>query len=297
MVMSFLIDVIKGIVIGIANIIPGVSGGTMAVTLGIYDKLIESISNIIKEFKESVRTLLPIIIGILIGIACFSYAIDYLLSEHTFVTCMTFIGLILGGLQALFISLRKQMDENRQKVPTTGIAAFIMAFLLAISVSLLNSSDEPLRILTPSIGMVIILFFVGILASATMVIPGVSGSMILMVIGFYYGIINTIKAFFGSLTSFDMTGLLQSVLLLVPFGIGVLIGIFWIAKGITYLFKHFGTETYFGILGLIIASPFAILYNTGLIWEISTIDLDQLGIGIVFAFIGGFITYKMGAKS
>ena len=95
--MTFLMDTIKGMFIGIANVIPGVSGGTMAVSLGIYDKLISSISNLLKDWKKSLAALLPIILGCGIGIVGFSYAIEFLLSKYTFVTCMTFVGLILGG--------------------------------------------------------------------------------------------------------------------------------------------------------------------------------------------------------
>ena len=104
--MTFFMDIIKGILIGIANIIPGVSGGTMAVSLGIYDKLISSISNLLKDWKKSLVTLLPIILGCGIGIVGFTYAIEYLLSHHTFVTCMAFVGLILGGIPILLISLK-----------------------------------------------------------------------------------------------------------------------------------------------------------------------------------------------
>ena len=103
--MTFFMDTIKGMLIGIANIIPGVSGGTMAVSLGIYDKLIGSISGLLKDPKRSIRTLLPIILGCGLGIIGFTYAIEYLLSRHTFVTCMAFVGLILGGIPVLFSSL------------------------------------------------------------------------------------------------------------------------------------------------------------------------------------------------
>ena len=103
--MTFLMDVIKGMLIGIANIIPGVSGGTMAVSLGIYDKLISSVSNLLRDWKKSLITLLPIILGCGIGIVGFTYIIEYLLSRHTFVTCLAFVGLIFGGLPVLFSSL------------------------------------------------------------------------------------------------------------------------------------------------------------------------------------------------
>ena len=110
--MEFFGNIIKGIMIGIANIIPGVSGGTMAVSLGIYDRLIGSISGLFREFKKSILFLIPIIIGAGIGIVGFTYAIEYLLDKHTFVTCMAFVGLILGGLPAIFSSMRAKVSSG-----------------------------------------------------------------------------------------------------------------------------------------------------------------------------------------
>ena len=109
--MTLIIDIIKGIFIGIANVIPGVSGGTMALSLGIYDKLIGSVSNLLKAPKKSILTLLPIIVGCGLGIVGFTYAIEYLLVRHTFVTCMTFVGLILGGMPVLYRSLKEKMAD------------------------------------------------------------------------------------------------------------------------------------------------------------------------------------------
>lgn len=94
--MELVFNIIKGVMIGIANVIPGVSGGTMAVSFGIYDRLISSISGFTKHVKESLALLAPILLGCALGIAGFTYAIEYLLENHTFVTCMTFVGLILG---------------------------------------------------------------------------------------------------------------------------------------------------------------------------------------------------------
>ena len=84
--MEFFGNIIKGVMIGIANIIPGVSGGTMAVSLGIYDRLIGAVSGLFKEFKKSIAFLIPIIIGCGIGIVGFTYAIEYLLDKHTSVS-------------------------------------------------------------------------------------------------------------------------------------------------------------------------------------------------------------------
>ena len=273
--MTFFMDIIKGILIGIANIIPGVSGGTMAVSLGIYDKLISSISNLLKDWKKSLVTLLPIILGCGIGIVGFTYAIEYLLSHHTFVTCMAFVGLILGGIPILLISLKKELAKTSSKIGISGILAFVFLFAVAVFLPMMNAEDEVLKTFHATPGIMAALFFVGIIASATMVIPGVSGSLVMMILGYYYGIINTIKSFLDALKAFDMPGLIHGFALLMPFGIGVLLGIFLIAKLITFLFEKFGIQTYCAILGLIIASPFAIFYNTGALKQISSLGISS----------------------
>lgn len=289
--MTFVMDIIKGVLIGIANIIPGVSGGTMAVSLGIYDKLIASISNLLKDWKKSLKVLFPIAIGLCIGIIGFTYAIEYLLSHHTFVTCMAFVGLILGGLPVLVVSLKKELRHS--SIGISGVLTFLILFSIAVFLPMLNSEEEILRTFRITPVTLILLFLVGIIASATMVIPGVSGSMVMMILGYYYGIIETIKSFLDAVKAFDMAGILHGAALLFPFGIGVLLGIFLIAKLITFLFNRYGVQTYCAILGLIAASPFAIFYNTGVIAKLSSLTVWQVVLGVVLAAACATVTAKL----
>jgi putative membrane protein len=294
--MAFLIDIIKGIFMGVANVIPGVSGGTMAVSLGIYDKFISSITGFFKDWKKSCKILLPIVIGMGIGIIGFTYLIEYLLSQHTFVTCMTFVGLILGGFPMLYGDMRKKMDETSSKIGVGNIIAFILMFGLVVGLPLLGVGSETSSILKGTLGNMIILFFVGLIAAATMVIPGVSGSLVLMILGYYYGIINTIKNFLDSLRIMDINSLLNGILVLAPFGIGVLVGIGVIAKIIEYLFSKHSVMTYSAIFGLVLASPIAIFYNTGLYKHLGEVSILQLILGIVLCIVGAGVTYYLGQK-
>ena len=295
--MTFIMDMIKGIMIGIANIIPGVSGGTMAVSLGIYDKLIGSVSSLLENRKKSLLTLLPIILGCGIGIVGFTYAIEYLLSEHTFVTCMAFVGLILGGVPVLVGTLRREMRHRRRSIGLGGGLVFILLFAVAVFLPMLSTGEEVLKAFSPTPMTLISLFLVGVIASATMVVPGVSGSLVMMILGYYYGIINTIKNFLEALKALDMAGLVHGTLLLAPFGIGVLLGIFLIAKLITFLFKRYAVQTYCAILGLIAASPFAIFYNTGLFQELKNLTPLTVILGVAMAVAGAVITFLLGERT
>lgn len=294
--MTFITDTIKGIFIGIANIIPGVSGGTIALSMGIYDKLIGAVSNFLKDWKKSVITLLPILIGCGIGLVGFTFAIEYLLSEHTFVTCMTFIGLILGGLPILIRQLKEKLHKRGGSIGLSDILAFVILFALAIFLPLLDSGEEVLKTLTATPGTMVIMFFIGIIASATMVIPGVSGSLVLMILGYYYGIIESIKTFLESLKAFDVPALTNGFLILFPLGIGILLGIFLIAKLITFLFERYGVQTYCAILGLILSSPFAIFENTGLFDQLGQLNIMLILAGILLAVVGAVVTYMLGER-
>ena len=136
------------------------------------------------------------------------------------------------------------------------------------------------------------LFAVGVVASATMVIPGVSGSMILMALGYYSPILETVSGTVKAPSPFDIGTILHNVGIIAPFGIGVLIGIYAVAKVIEYLLKKHERKTYFAILGLVFASPFAVLMGIG----IGTISVMSVVVGIVTFAVGFVIAYYLGRE-
>ena len=138
----------------------------------------------------------------------------------------------------------------------------------------------------------LILFLVGVVAAATMVIPGVSGSMVLMLLGYYNSIIDTINRVVDSLIAFELNGIVQGALILIPFGIGVVIGIFAIAKLVEIIFRKFPHYAYWAIIGLIIASPFAIV----LLNDFSGINVLSILTGIVAFILGAVIALKLGKE-
>lgn len=291
--MEIFLNVIKGMLMGIANIIPGVSGGTMAVSLGVFDQMISAISNFFSDLKKSLKILIPILLGMAIGIIGFTYVIEYLLKNQTLPTCLTFIGLILGGLPVLISSFQTSMHKEGKGLSVVNIFLFIAFFAFVIILSVLNASEETLTTFSIDPITLVKMFFVGVIAAATMVIPGVSGSLILMILGYYYGILATIREFIDALKAFNTSILFEKTIILAPFGIGVLLGIFLISKLIEYLFNHHSVSTYCAILGLIIASPIAIIINTNA-FSAANFSIVRLIIGIILGLAGAFITWGLG---
>ena len=277
-------SVLKGMVIGIANIIPGVSGGTMMVAMGIYDKLIHCITHLFSEFKKSVLFLLPIAVGMLIAIAGSSFGLSWLFENFPIQTNLLFVGLILGGLPAIC----KKVKGNKIKIG--HILAGILFFALVVVFAAMGESEGAAADLSLGIGNVLKLFGVGIIASATMVIPGVSGSMVLMLMGFYHPVLNAIKDFFLSLAAFDMQGILKGCGILIPFGIGVVAGIFAIAKLVEIIFEKFPLYAYWAIIGLIVSSPLAI-FLTGTFPAVTVLSVIT---GILALALGFGVAMKLG---
>ena len=258
--LQWILDILRGAVIGVSNIIPGVSGGTMAVSMGIYDRVIYAVNNLFKQFKKNFKDLLPIIIGVLIGLFAFAALIGSLLgtkSEEIPITRLptnfAFIGLILGGLPAIY----KRVNMKSAKIP--GVILFLVFLALVVVLPLLNPPEA--RTVDHSIGTILLMIPLGAIASSTMVIPGISGSMILMLLGYYNSVINAMNDLRG--------GDWSSLAILLPYVIGLLVGIVFIAKLMNFLLKKFGALTFSAIFGLVIGSPVALLMQNRECFELA----------------------------
>lgn len=282
--MEFLKDVLKGVLIGIANAIPGVSGGTMMVSMGIYDDIIYCITHLFSQLKKSVMTLLPYFIGMAVGIVGLAFAIESLYDNFPFQTSMVFIGLILGGIPMLF----KRIKKERLGVPHAIV--FLVFFAAIIALKLLDDKDVQDVKLVIGVIPLIKIFFVGVIASATMVIPGVSGSMMLMIMGYYNPIMAAITDFVSGVAHGNWNSVLTVSASLVPFGLGVVIGIFAIAKMIEFLLAKWEGFTYSAILGLVVSSPIVVLMGTAL----AGINIITIVTGVIALVVGGVVALKLG---
>ncbi|QUA51738.1 DUF368 domain-containing protein [Aristaeella lactis] len=280
--LQWFLDILRGAVIGVSNIIPGVSGGTMAVSMGIYDRVIYAVNNLFKQFKKNFRDLLPIIIGVLIGLFAFAALIGNLLGTKSSEIPMTrlptnfaFIGLILGGLPAIY----KRVNMKSARIP--GVILFLIFLALVVVLPLLNPPEA--RTVDHSIGTILLMIPLGAIASSTMVVPGISGSMILMLLGYYNPVINAMNDLRG--------GDWSSLAILAPYAIGLLVGIVFIAKLMNFLLKKHAALTFSAIFGLVIGSPVALLMQNRECFQIAT--TGNWIISIVCLVIGFAVAWFM----
>lgn len=287
--MNQIYAVFKGILIGIASIVPGVSGGTIAVSMGVYDKIIYAVTHLLKEWKNSLKTLLPYGIGVFLAVTFFSFAVDFFFTRYPLPTNLTFLGLILGGVPAVF---RKIPSPKRKG---SHLLAFLLTFLIISGLVILDAAaPESIGLSNASAGQsfqppALFLIFTGILAAATLVIPGVSGTMLLMMLGCYQPLLSSINQFMISLLGRNMEGVFQECHILIPFGIGLVCGVILCAYLMEFLFSRFEALTHCAILGLILSSPLAILTALSL----DALPLSHIAAGILLFFFGFFLASKL----
>ena len=283
--MKWFLDVLRGMVIGLANVIPGVSGGTMMVSMGIYDKLIWSINHLFKKFKECFKILLPYLVGMALAIVLGAFALKAAFRDYPLPTNTLFIGLILGSLPFIL----KEMKG--EKIGWQGVLAFILLFALVVGLKAVEANN--VTKISLNVGTVLLMVVLGAICSAAMVIPGVSGSMILKTLGYYEPIVtDAIPGAIKGITSGNWSAALQNLGILLPFLIGIVVGIFGIAKLIEVLMKKWKGRTYCGILGMVAASPVVILMDksiyVGFTWVIGVISVIALAVGVLIAMkLGG----------
>lgn len=283
--MKLLKEICRGALLGVANIMPGVSGGTLAISMGIYNKIIYAVTHLRKDLKNSVRILMPIGIGVLLGFIGLSYVIRGLFVYYPLQTNFLFIGLVLGGLPEIVKPIR------RERITCARILIFLLFFVLVSGLPLLNiSGKEAMMDLSFITG--IKMFGIGIISAATMVIPGVSGSMILLIFGYYQPLLDEITGCISGLLMMDGDKILRGIVLLGPAVLGVGIGIVVIAKLVEYLLGHHKITSYWAIFGLILASPI------GIFLEMENVSWDVLSLAAgILAFLAGlFVTNQLGEK-
>ena len=257
-----------GIIIGMANVIPGVSGSTIAVVFGIYNKFIDAITLNVKKLWQNKRFVLPIITGMASGVLIFSKVINLLYEKFPVQTNFFFTGLIIGSIPML-VSLATK-TENGAKIEKAKIASIAVCTIIGIAVMILFSIIESSFGTAQNIGgqlpafsvkLALKIFIAGLFGAVAMIVPGISGSLLMLIMGVYPIVIKSISALFVPESFFT------SLVLLLPNGFGVLAGLLIGAKMVKNLLNKAPNHTYAVILGLLCGSALNICPLTKNVFE------------------------------
>ena len=249
---------LAGMGIGLGSAIPGVSGGTIAVIFGVYEKIVWAVTNVFKHFKDSIKVLIPTLLGVILAIIPTVYLMDKALNNLLFAVICIFAGFIIGSLPGI-------KDEVKDvKFKKSHVIIVIVAALIAIGLgigSVLAKADVTGYIYNTPVWFYFILIVVGFVASVALVVPGLSGSMILLLLGFYKPLINMTTETVKTCLNGDWSGFGHLVLVLGVFAIGVILGFYFISKLMHFLLAKYHDLTFMAIIGFVVGSVFALFFN------------------------------------
>ena len=255
---------IKGILIGIAKIIPGLSGTVLMISFGLYDKAIDAITNFHKNKKTNLIFLINISIGIIIGISLFSNIINYYIY-----TMSLFIGLIMGSIPFIY---------NKSKKNIKGYILLIISFIIMVFIN--NIGGNTNYVIKYNYIDLIKFSLSGILEAIGTIIPGVSSTLLLMMMGTY-------NIYLSNLSNiFNINNIANNIWFFMPFTLGLLIGIIILSKLIDYLFKNYNNETYSIILGIILSSSILLIKRVISNYNYTINMIESLALLIIGLYIG-----------
>lgn len=266
-------NIYRGLVIGASDVIPGVSGGTIAVLLGIYDRLIGSINGLMtREWKKQLGFLVPLGIGMVTAIFLLANVIEWLFEHYPGPTKFFFLGLILGVLPYLY-----HKAEAKTNFKSNHYVILLIGTVAVASMAFFNPTEgEVIQNVTSS--TYVLLFFSGFIGSSAMILPGISGSFMLLLIGVYSTIISAISNF-------------KLDIILVT-GLGIAIGFLVMSKVVNYFLKNFYSATFAVIIGMVLGSVVVIFPG----WPASTsavlLSVATFAAGLFTAYILGRVEYK-----
>lgn len=276
----YIINFIRGFCMALADSVPGVSGGTIAFLLGFYDKFIGSLDAVVagkKEEKiEGLKFLIKIGIGWVTGFIISMLFLASIFEAQIYKISSLFIGFILFAIPIIAIEEKKSLKNKYGSIIFTIIGIVVVAGITYFNPASGGGTDVSIDSLT--IGLGIYVFIAGMVAISAMVLPGISGSTLLLIFGLYVPIVNAIK----EVLTFNF----EYLPILIIFGVGVITGIFVTIRGVKYLLNNFRSQTIYTILGLMIGSLYAVVMGPTSL-EIPKAPLDFSNFSILFFIIGG----------
>ncbi len=236
--MNGFLNVVKGIFIGAGAIVPGVSSGVLCVIFGIYEKLLDAVLNFFKDIKQNIKFLFPIALGVGIGVLLFSNMLNYLLYEFPIQTKSIFIGLIIGTIPSLI----REVNEKEAFKPQN-----VMYLLIALAIGIITVVLENRMHIITNVDNMSIMYLVmcGAIMSVGIVVPGVSSTIILMLLGVY-------SVYLQSVANLYLP-------VLIPLGIGLILGSIIVMKLTKKLLEMYYSQTFYSIIGFTIGSIFVLL--------------------------------------
>lgn len=282
---EFIKNALQGFFMALADSVPGVSGGTVAFVLGFYDKLINSLNTLISrdgDKKSAIQFLLKLGVGWAIGMGSAVLVLANMFESHIYEVSSLFIGFIIFAVP-LIIKEEKENVKGKYK----NLIFVLIGIIVVAAITYFNpqtGSGASIDIANLNVGLALYVFVAGMIAISAMILPGISGSTLLLIFGLYMPIISGIK----ETLHFN----LSYVPVLFVFGMGIITGIALIIKIVKKALEKYRSQTIYLILGLMLGSIYAIIMGATTL-KVPQAPLSFGTFDIVFFVIGGLVILGM----
>lgn len=276
----YIINFIRGFCMALADSVPGVSGGTVAFVLGFYDKFIGSLDALVagkKEEKiEGLKFLIKIGIGWVTGMVLSMLFIASIFESQIYRISSLFIGFIIFAIPIIVMEEKQSIAGKYKNAVFALLGIAIVVFITYFNPATKGGVDVSID--TLNIGLGIYVFIAGMVAISAMVLPGISGSTLLLIFGLYVPVVSAIK----EVLTFNF----EYLPILIIFGLGVITGVFVTIRGVKYVLTHFRSQTIYTILGLMIGSLYAVVMGPASL-KVPQMPMNMQTFSIIFFIIGG----------
>lgn len=260
--MKYLMYFLKGIIVGIGGIAPGLSGSVMLIILGLYEKVVKSMSTLFKSFKKNIKFLIPLVLGFAVGVLLFSKVVDFMLTNFEFHTRYLFLGLVIGTVPLFYKEVKKRGFNNKYYL------LIVLGAVLGIFLFSLNRNWFPV-VTNPNLLQSVLL---GVAVAGSSIIPGVDSAVILSALGLY-------ELYVSSLAQLNIS-------IIVPALLGLVIGAVLISSVMHILIKNFYTITFSVIFGLFLSIIPNVLNSSCAITSV-----HSLVVAVILVVIGFFVSF------
>lgn len=281
--MQTFFKIIKGAFVGMGSILPGISGSMVATILNIYQELIHALNRFTKHPVQAIVSVWQYIVGVLIGFGIGFVVIEYLYERIPLPLTFLFLGLVIGAIPGIIKTL-KQIRTTWHHLVTMLVLMTVMILFLFVS----ETTQSPSAFV-----YYVVIFIIGFLYSTALIIPGLSGSTLLMALGFFQILLALGNDAIDAVFTLDFTLLLEQLPLIFILALGMITGLIVMGKVMYQILEKYQTHFLYGVLGIILISPFNILFT---LQENTTANVFQASwllwlATILFLIIGFIITY------
>lgn len=263
---------IKGFIIGLGIIFP-ISASVLAIVMGMYEKLLNIINHFFKSLKDNFKFILWMVLGVIASVIVSCLLLDYTLNKFPVATLLFFIGLIIGGMPVI-------VKKTNKEYKLSNIIFMVLGIIILVGVSYLSGGKS--AVITTSPYSLLTLFGVAVLGAGSMIVPGVSGSVMLVILGYYEPLLNIVSSFI------KMESIWTNGIIIAVFCLGMLLGVILFSKLMAFLLKKFEIKTYFVIIGFVCASIINVIIS---LFNYKFVLIEFL-IGVVLFILGFILSFK-----